>query len=291
MEEKFRLIKNFIHSNKFYRKSYEGQNFLFHTPTLQRIVKSSGITKDDFVVEIGSGPSNLTLFAAEEARFVLGIEKDIRFKELHESLFSNHNNIKFLYIDALSLKREQLTEIIKEKFPDLNILKNLKVIGNIPYQITSPLLTKLVTDFEFSTHTFLIQKEVAERIISKPNSKRYGIMSVRVQYFCKTEIKFLVKPELFSPPPQVISALLHLEKKPFVSLAGVNEQKKFFKMVESMFNKRRKTIVNSIEGSNLFSLSRLEIIERIKSLGIDDKRRPETLSLDDFINIYISLQK
>ena len=284
----FSAIRHFLKGDMFSRRQREGQHFLLHTPTLERIVDSAEIGENDFVLEIGSGPSNLTLFLIERAKFVLAVEKDCRFKDLHKSLFKENPPIRFIYEDILKMDIDKLNEFIPAGYPLLN--SNWKVVGNIPYNITTPLITMLVSPpFNFATLTFLVQKEVAERIVSKPNSKKYGIMSIRVQYFYQPEVKFSIKPEMFSPPPQITSSLLHLRQKLKLPFDNTEDQRKFFHLIEAVFRKRRKTLLNGIMESGLIFKSREEVAKSIESIKINPTKRPEALSLDDFVKIFSSL--
>lgn len=273
-------IKKFLKAGSFFRRDDQGQNFLFHFPTLLKIIKAAQIEKDDCVLEIGSGPATLTSLLTASAGYVLGVEKDERFKNLHEPLFKDSSNIRFIYKDALRLNDDDM------KILSGSEQKNLKAIGNIPYNITTPLITNLVSAFIFETITLLIQREVAERLASKPGSKSFGIMSVRTQFFYEPKIAFIVPPNLFSPPPQVHSALICLKKRESLHIPDESEQRRFFKMIEKMFSKRRKTSLNTLLETGFVSIPKSEVISVAEKNGIDLNKRPEALPVEEFVKIY-----
>lgn len=246
-------------------KKHLGQNFLFDPTILKRIIEVSEITKDDTVVEIGPGPGRLTKILADKVKKLIAIEldKDL-FKKLKGS-FIAYRNVELVHDDAL-------------KFPYESIGK-FKVVANIPYYITTPIIFRLIDARKnLRSMTLTIQKEVAERIAAGPGGKDYGVLSIMVQYHAKPELKFLIPKEAFSPVPKVDSAVIHLAMldKPCVS---VTDEELFFSIIRKAFSQRRKTLANSLKGlSN-------NIKGVLENAGIDAKQRPETLSLQDFANI------
>lgn len=242
-----------------------GQNFLHDPLILGKIIAAAKLASKDTVVEIGPGHGKLTRLLTDHVKKVIAIELD---HELHEKLiteFSGCNNIELVYGDAL-------------KYP-YGKLKEFKVVANIPYYITTPIIFKLL---EYKTSlksiTITVQKEIAERIAACPGSKVYGVLSIMVQYYGKPEIKLIVPKEAFRPVPKVDSAVIHIDiyGKPAVT---VRDEAFFFRLVKTSFTQRRKTIVNTLKGLCP------DIKAALLKLGIDPLRRPETLSIEDFAGL------
>ncbi|MBZ0155785.1 MAG: 16S rRNA (adenine(1518)-N(6)/adenine(1519)-N(6))-dimethyltransferase RsmA [Alphaproteobacteria bacterium] len=243
-------------------KKHLGQNFLFDPSILHRIIEVSGITPEDTVVEIGPGPGRLTLLLAGAARKVVAVELD---KELYEKLkgeIRGYRNIELIHADALHYPYQEL-----EPF---------KVVANIPYYITTPLIFRLIEAREkLQSMTLTIQKEVAERIVAGPGTKEYGVLSVMLQYYSEARISFIIPRGAFRPTPEVDSAVIHFEirKSPKVS---VRDERLFFTTVKTAFAQRRKTLANALK-----SLAK-ESREGLLLAGIDPTRRAETLSIEEF---------
>ncbi len=248
-----------------------GQNFLFDPSILKKIVQAANINKDDTIVEIGAGYGSLTILLAEAANRVIAIEFDTElFKILSENI-RLHSNIDAVNCDALKFNFEEL--------------EHLKVVGNIPYYITTPIIFRLLEAREnIETITLTLQKEVAERIVARPGKKDYGVLSLSVQYYAEPEIKFIIPAEAFRPIPKVNSAVVHLQilKQPRVS---VLDEVLFFKLIKAGFAQRRKTILNTLK---MFDV---DIKEILLSLGIETNRRAETLSMEDFSMLSNELYK
>lgn len=249
-------------------KKHLGQNFLFDPSILQKIISVSGITTDDTVVEIGPGHGRLTKMLSEAANKVIAIELD---EDLHKRLadeLSGFDNIELVHGDAL-------------KYP-YGRLKEFKVVANIPYYITTPIIFKL---FEHRNHlksiTITVQKEIAERIVAGPGGKAYGRLSIMVQYYGKPEIKFIVPKGAFRPVPKVDSAVMHIEirDKPGVK---VRDERLFFEIIKTAFSRRRKTIANALRPLETKGKALKEILS---DAGIDPMRRPETLSIEEFARL------
>ena len=246
-------------------KKHLGQNFLFDQAILKKIIGAAGITPDGTVVEIGPGHGRLTKMLSEAANKVIAIELD---EDLHERLtdeLSGFDNIELVHGDAL-------------KYP-YHELGQFKVVANIPYYITTPIIFKL---FEHRKHlksiTITVQKEIAERIVAGPGSKKYGRLSITVQYYGRPEIKFIIPKGAFRPVPKVDSAVIHIEihEKPAVD---VRDESFFFKLVRTAFSHRRKTILNALK-----ELSP-DVRESLLKAGIEPMRRPETLSIEEFARL------
>jgi 16S rRNA (adenine1518-N6/adenine1519-N6)-dimethyltransferase len=254
-----------IQVQKIMSKKYLGQNFLFDPSILKKIVEVSGINENDTVVEIGPGYGNLTKLLAEKAKKVIAIEIDYSlYKKLKEDL-KDFKNIELIHGDAL-----------KYSYEDIG---TFKVVANIPYYITTPLIFRLFEAREnLRSMTLTVQKEVAKRIVAKPNSKDYGVLSIAVQYHGKPELKFIIPKGAFRPVPKVDSAVIHVEIKENLK-TFVKDERLFFKIVRTAFSQRRKMLSNSLK---VLSKNINEILIRA---DIDPKRRAETLTIDDFVKI------
>lgn len=251
-------------------KKYLGQNFLFDPSILRKIVEAAKITPNDTVVEIGPGHGTLTKILTEVAKRVIAIELDLELytklkKEIKEI------NLELIHGDALKYHYEEL-----EPF---------KVVANIPYYITTPIIFRLIKARKnLQSMTLTIQKEVAQRIIAKPCTKNYGILSIAIQYYGDAELKFIIPRGAFRPVPKVDSALIHIEmlKNPKVT---VTDERLFFRIVKTAFAQRRKTLSNSLK-----SISK-DIKEILISAKIDPNRRAETLSIEEFAMLTDLLKK
>ncbi|MDI6802157.1 MAG: 16S rRNA (adenine(1518)-N(6)/adenine(1519)-N(6))-dimethyltransferase RsmA [Thermodesulfovibrionales bacterium] len=259
-------------------KKYLGQNFLFDPSILHKIIEVSNLTSDDTVIEIGPGHGKLTKMLAEIAKKVIAIELDLelytRLKEEFERIKSYHSythlpiypfNIEFIHGDALKYHYEKLGAF--------------KVVSNIPYYITTPIIFRLIEARKnLKSMTLTIQKEVAQRIVAKPDTKDYGVLSIAVQYYAHPELKFIVPRGAFRPVPKVDSAVIHVEilEKPRVN---VRDEKLFFRIVRTAFSQRRKTLSNSLKA----------ISKDIKGILMDAEinpiRRAETLTIEEFAKL------
>jgi 16S rRNA (adenine1518-N6/adenine1519-N6)-dimethyltransferase len=246
-------------------KKHLGQNFLFDQSILNRIVEASEITTADTVVEIGPGPGALTKMLAGAAKKVIAIELDFElFEKLKEKL-SESKNVELIHADALKYYYE--------------LLGPFKVVANIPYYITTPIIFRLLeARKKLKSMTLTIQKEVAERIAAKPGNKDYGVLSLMVQYYGAAELKFIIPKEAFRPAPKVDSAVIRIEilEKPAVR---VEDGKLLFRTIKTAFAQRRKTLSNSLK-----PLSK-DIKKILLSAAIEPHRRAETLSIEDFARL------
>ncbi len=246
-------------------KKHLGQNFLFDPTILKKIVAAAKISKEDTVVEIGPGPGRLTKILAENAKKVIAIELD---RELYKKLKSDTakcENVELVHGNALKYPYEELSKF--------------KVVANIPYYITTPIIFKLIEHKKnLISMTLTVQKEVAERIAAVPDTKDYGVLSIMVQYHAAPELKFIIPKGAFRPVPKVDSAVVHLEmrKTPAVS---VKDEKLFFKIIKTAFSQRRKTLANALKAVSE------DIKEKIPLAEIDPQRRPGTLSVEEFASL------
>jgi len=252
-------------------KKHLGQNFLFDPLILDNIIQASGLSGEDTVVEIGPGPGRLTRKLAEIVKRLIAIELDPELYERLKGDFIAYSNVEIIHADAL-------------KFPFETIGK-FKVVANIPYYITTPIIFRLLEAREYlQSITLTTQKELAERIAAEPGGKDYGVLTIMIQYFAQAELMFIIPKEAFRPVPKVDSAVVHMKilERPSVM---VRDEKMFFRLVRTAFSQRRKTLSNSLKG----------ISDNIKDVllqsGIDPQRRPETLSLEEFARLSDFLSK
>lgn len=246
-------------------KKYLSQNFLYDPTILRRLIQSAELSSEDTVIEIGPGPGRLTMMLSQKAKEVIAIELDRKlYSDLKEKI-EGYKNIRLILGDALKYSYESA-----ERF---------KVVANIPYHITTPLIFKLLEHRKnLISMTLTIQKEVAQRIVAKPGGKDYGVLSIMIQYYGKPELKFLIPRGAFRPVPKVDSACLHISiyEKPCVQ---VKDEKAFFRVVRTAFSQRRKTL------SNALKIISPDIKDILAETGIDQRRRPETLSIEEFARI------
>lgn len=259
-----------------------GQNFLTNKKVIDEIVEGADITKEDLVIEIGPGIGVLTAAAAEKAGKVIAIEIDTNLVTILGETLAEFDNVKVINENVLKLN---LAKIIEEEAGDY---KAVKVIGNLPYYITTAIIMKLLEEkLPVESITIMMQKEVADRIKSSPGSRIYGAISVAVQYYCRVNIVEDVPKEYFMPMPKVDSAVLRLDVR---KEAPVNllDEKMFFRCIKAGFSQRRKTLLNSLTGTGF---GKGVISKCLVNAGIDGKRRAETLSLSDFAAVANELVK
>ncbi len=246
-------------------KRYLGQIFLYDPSILRKIIQIAQLSKEDLVVEIGPGLGRLTKMLAERVKKVIAIELDERlFKRLH-TILTGHKNIELIHGDALKYTYEDLPEF--------------KVVANIPYYITKPVIFRLIqAKKNLTAMTLTVQKEVAERIVAAPGGKDYGLLSVMVQYHAEPRLKFIIPRGAFRPVPKVYSAVVHIKilKRPSVL---VNDEKIFYSVVRTAFSQRRKMLSNALKSL------REDIKDRLAEAKIDLHRRPETLSIEEFARL------
>lgn len=259
-----------------------GQNFLTNKKVIDEIVEGADITKEDLVIEIGPGIGVLTAAAAEKAGKVIAIEIDTNLVTILGDTLAEFDNVKVINENVLKLN---LAKIIEEEAGDY---KAVKVIGNLPYYITTAIIMKLLEEkLPVESITIMMQKEVADRIKSSPGSRIYGAISVAVQYYCRVNIVEDVPKEYFMPMPKVDSAVLRLDVRKEAPVNLLNE-KMFFRCIKAGFSQRRKTLLNSLTGTGF---GKGVISKCLVNAGIDGKRRAETLSLSDFAAVANELVK
>ena len=252
-----------------------GQNFLTDKNIIDKIIDETEITEDDLVIEIGPGIGVLTAEACQRAKKVVAVEIDKNLIPILQETLGEYDNIEIINQDVL---KTDLNEVI-----DKSGCRRAKIIGNLPYYITTPIIMALLEGgVRADSITIMMQKVVADRIKSGPGTKAYGALSVAVQYYCIVKNVATVPKEVFFPAPKVDSAVLRLdlrEEKP----VDLIDEKMFFRCIKAGFGQRRKTLSNSLMG--LGDVTKEEVKECLDYSGIDEKRRAETLSLQEFASI------
>ena len=260
-----------------------GQNFLINENILDKIIESADISSNDVVLEIGTGIGTLTQRLCENAKKVIAVEIDRNLIPILNETLSNYDNITIINKDILKTD-------IKEELKNLSINQKIKVVANLPYYITTPIIMKVLEDkVNVDCMVLMLQKEVADRMNATPSTKDYGSLSIAVQYYCDTAIVCKVPKSSFIPEPNVDSLVLKLvvnEKRK----VEISKEDLFFKIIRGSFSKRRKTILNSL--SNYEDLGDKDKIQKLLEIsGIDSKRRGETLSIYEFANLAKNYEK
>jgi 16S rRNA (adenine1518-N6/adenine1519-N6)-dimethyltransferase len=251
-----------------------GQHFLIDRNILNKIIQTAQINEKDIVLEVGPGLGEMTVELAKKAKKVIAVEIDPKLLEVLKKKVMDYPNVEVVKGDILKLNFDKL----------LHQEKGLvKVVANLPYQISTPLLFRFIESRQlFSTLTLMVQKEVAERMAAPSGRKEYGPLSIFVQMVSNLSILFFVKPTAFFPPPKVESAVIHMIWKEKTTV-DVKDEEWFKKIVKGCFGYRRKTLINALKHSELSLSDDIEL--RIKEIDIDPRRRPETLSIQEFANL------
>ncbi|MBS5080372.1 MAG: 16S rRNA (adenine(1518)-N(6)/adenine(1519)-N(6))-dimethyltransferase RsmA [Clostridiales bacterium] len=255
-----------------------GQNFLIDGHVLDKIIRSANITKDDFVLEIGPGIGTMTQYLAEAAREVAAVEIDKALIPILEDTLSGYDNITVINEDVLKLD-------IKQLVMERNGGKPVKVVANLPYYITTPIIMGLFeSHVPIDSITVMVQKEVAQRMQSGPGSKDYGALSLAVQYYAEPYIVANVPPNCFMPRPKVGSAVIRLTTYKEAPI-DVKDERLMFRIIRASFNQRRKTLVNGLNNSPEITISKEIIAEAIAELGVSPTIRGEALTLGEFARL------
>ena len=280
-------MENIYEETKTIMKKYNikankslGQNFLINDEVIENIIKSSNLSKEDMVIEIGPGLGTLTKRLLEEAGKVLCVELDKKMINILQDRFSENDKFEVINEDILKV---DLNQIIKENKKDNNI-KNVKIVANLPYYITTPIIMKLLEEkLEIESITVMIQKEVADRLIEIPGGKNTGAITYTVYYYCESEKIMEVPNSSFIPEPEVTSEVIkmNLRKTPAVELEN---PKIMFMIIKSAFMQRRKTLLNALTNSKVF-INKEEGTKILNKLNLDINIRAESLSIQDFANI------
>lgn len=299
-----------------------GQNFISDPNLISEIVDATGAGPEDTVVEIGPGRGALTFELASRAKKVIAVELD---KDLIPGLRAQAllaGNVEIINEDILQFDFDPVVSALSESSKTSNSegpgsaqAPNLRIVGNLPYYITTPIIMGLLEkDVPAKSLTFMVQKEVAERIVSPPGSKDYGVLSISVQYYCQTQYMLGAPAEYFSPRPKVDSAVVNLLPRPrsqrllYVEPLAQKEgqpvseeskkaaaekttelEKQFFTLVKTAFIQRRKTLLNCLTGYR--GLTKEQVAEILKGCAVDPTRRPETLSIEEFVSIFMKINR
>ena len=261
-----------------------GQNFLIDEHVLEKIIESSGITKDDFILEIGPGIGTMTQYLAEAAREVAAVEIDSSLIPILKDTLKDWDNVSVINNDIL---KTDIKKIADEK----NGGKPVKVVANLPYYITTPIIMGLFEkNVPVDSITVMVQKEVADRMQVGPGTKDYGALSLAVQYYAKPEIVANVPPNCFMPRPKVGSAVIRLTRHEVMPVE-TKDEKLMFSIIRASFNQRRKTLANGLKNSELLHFSKEEIEAAITACGWPLTIRGEALSLQEFARLTDELCK
>lgn len=260
-----------------FQKKY-GQNFLIDTHVLEKIIRESGITKDDLVLEIGPGIGTMTQYLAENAREVVAVEIDKNLIPILSDTLSAYDNVTVMNEDILKV---DINKIAEEK----NNGKPIKVVANLPYYITTPIIMGLFeSHVPLESITIMVQKEVADRMQVGPGTKDYGALSLAVQYYAKPEIVANVPPNCFMPRPNVGSAVIKLSRyeKPPVQ---VKDEAYLFAIIRASFNQRRKTLLNGLTNAGNLNVTKEQILEALEKMKLSPSIRGEALTLEQFAQL------
>lgn len=256
-----------------------GQNFLIDGNVVRKIVREAGITKDDYVLEIGPGMGTLTEELALNAKKVVAVELDKKLLPILDETLANYDNVEIIYGDVLEV---DLKALIEEKLDGGPV----KLVANLPYYVTTPIIGKLLEDdLKLESINVMVQKEVADRMAAGPGSKSYGSLSVFVNFYTKPKVVVKVPKTVFMPQPKIDSSVIKLDLKK--DLPDIDREK-LFKVVKAAFSKRRKTIINALSTFG-FDLEKEEIRQALEKVGIKPEERAENISVEDFIKLSTEL--
>ncbi len=266
-----------------FQKKY-GQNFLIDTHVLDKIITEAGITKEDLVLEIGPGIGTMTQYLCENSREVVAVEIDETLIPILKETLSEYSNVCVINEDILKVNINQMVE-------EKNSGKPIKVVANLPYYITTPIIMGLFeSKVPLESITIMVQKEVADRMKAGPGTKDYGALSLAVQYYSKPEIVAIVPPNCFMPRPNVSSAVIRLTRHTVPPVAVENEEL-LFKLIRASFNQRRKTMANSLNNAAGLPYTKEQIAEALINIGQKETVRGEALTLEQFAKLSDKLNK
>lgn len=269
---------NFSFQKKF------GQNFLIDTHVLEKIIQAAGITKDDMVLEIGPGIGTMTQYLAEAAGKVIAVEIDRNLIPILADTLGDFDNVRIINEDVLKLDIRKLAD-------EENAGRPIKVVANLPYYITTPIIMGLFENkVPVESITVMVQKEVADRMQTGPGNKDYGALSLAVQYYAEPYIVANVPPNCFMPRPKVGSAVIRLTRHACPPVVAEDE-KLMFEIIRASFNQRRKTLANGLNNSPVLSFPKEVITEAIEQLGKGASVRGEALTLEEFAKLSDYLSK
>lgn len=260
-----------------FQKRY-GQNFLIDSHILEKIIDAAGITKEDCVLEIGPGIGTMTQYLAESAGEVAAVEIDRALIPILKDTLSDYRNVTVINEDILKV---DINSLVRERNQD----RPIKVVANLPYYITTPIIMGLFeSHVPLKSITVMVQKEVAQRMQVGPGTKDYGALSLAVQYYAKPQIVADVSPNCFIPRPQVGSAVIRLDRyeKPRIA---VDDEEVLFAVIRAAFNQRRKTLANSLGNAGELEITRQQAAQALAALGLDPAVRGEALTLQEFADL------
>ena len=260
-----------------------GQNFLIDGGVLEGIVEAAGVTDKDCVLEIGPGIGTLTQYLAEAAGRVVAVEIDKTLLPVLADTLSEYDNVTVINEDVLKVDIDRIIEEYNEGRP-------IKVVANLPYYITTPIIMKLFeSGVLIESITVIVQKEVADRMVAGPGNKDYGSLSLAVGFYAEANTVIDVPPSSFIPQPNVGSAVVKLTKYPEPKV-NVKDAKYLFEIIRTSFNQRRKTLSNSLSNNASLGVSRDKVSAALVKMGIDERARGETLTLEQFAELSDILQ-
>lgn len=281
MENRLGNPKNTIEVIQKYEFAFQkkfGQNFLIDTHVLDKIIRAAGVTKEDMVLEIGPGIGTMTQCLAEAARQVVAVEIDTNLIPILKDTLKDYDNITVINEDILKVDIKKLAE-------EYNGGRPIKVVANLPYYITTPIIMGLFeSGVPIDNITVMVQKEVADRMQTGPGSKDYGALSLAVQYYAEPYIVANVPPNCFIPRPNVGSAVIRLTRHQ-IPPVSVKDSKLMFRLIRASFNQRRKTLQNGLNNSPELHYTKEQIAKAIESLGVSATVRGEALTLDQFARL------
>lgn len=280
-------MENILEETRFIMKKYNiranknlGQNFLISEDVVDKIVGCSKISKEDLVIEIGPGLGTLTKFLLEEAGKVICIELDNKMLDILKDRFALYDNFEIINDDVLKVNLRNLIKTEKEK----GKIKNVKIVANLPYYITTPIIMKLLEEeLELESITVMIQKEVADRLIAIPGQKNTGAITYSVYYYATSEDILEVPNNSFIPEPEVTSKVIKLNIRKD-NIVNPKDKEKMFKIIKCAFMQKRKTLLNSLTNNKIFE-NKKQGMEVLNLLNINENARPEELTLEQFEKI------
>ena len=272
-----KTIENIQKYNFDFQKKF-GQNFLIDSHVLEKIIDAANITEDDFVLEIGPGIGTMTQYLSEHAREVMAVEIDHNLIPILKETLAGYDNVEVLNEDILKVDIGKIAEKKNQGRP-------IKVVANLPYYITTPIIMGLFEkNVPMNSLTVMVQKEVAQRMQAGPGTKDYGALSLAVQFYAEPYIVANVPPNCFMPRPKVGSAVIRLTRYKDMPVKVKNEQL-MFSIIRASFNQRRKTLQNGINNSSTLHFSKEQVVDALDKMGLSPKIRGEALSLEQFARL------
>lgn len=274
-----KTTKDILSRHGFTFKKSLGQNFLIDLNILQKIVDAADLTEAKGAIEIGPGIGSLTQHLAEAAGKVVAFEIDGRLIPVLKETVGGYDNVSIIHQDVL---KADLHAVMEQEFAGI---EKVSVVANLPYYVTTPIMMKLLEEgLPFENMVVMIQKEVAERMAAAPGGKDYGSLSVAVQYYTEPEIVFTVPKTVFIPQPNVDSAVIRLKRREEPP-AAVNDESRFFEVVQASFAQRRKTLSNNLMQRYFDKAEKEVLTDLLERCGIEPTRRGETLSMQEFARL------